>query len=78
MRFEGEVGPMDINLILGVVALVGGIATLIYADLLNYIVAVFLIGFGVIQLAPMVGVDLGVTTAELQAQIEALESGSSN
>ena len=62
--------------LLPLIALIGGVLTLIKADLLNWVVALFLIGFGVLGILPALGVDVGVTTADLQEEIKQLrESG---
>ena len=58
--------------LLPLIALIGGVLTLIKADLLNWVVALFLIGFGVLGILPALGIDLGVTTNDLQEQIRQL------
>ncbi|MBX2854983.1 MAG: DUF3096 domain-containing protein [Rhodobacteraceae bacterium] len=62
--------------LLPLIALIGGVLTLIKADLLNWIVALFLIGFGVLGILPALGIDLGVTTGDLQDQINQLRQPS--
>ena len=58
--------PSDIGGIplLPLIALIGGILTLIKADLLNWVVAIFLIGYGLLGILPVLGVDVsGFTNA---------------
>ena len=62
--------------LLPLIALIGGVLTLIKADLLNWVVALFLIGFGVLGILPALGIDLGVTTSDLQNQINQLRQPS--
>lgn len=44
--------------LLPLIALIGGILVLIKADLLNWVVAIFMIGYGVLGLLPLAGVDV--------------------
>ncbi len=61
--------------LLPLIALVGGILILIKADLLNWVIAIFLIGFGVLGILPAVGVDLGVDVPDVRVQIEEPATG---
>ena len=56
--------------LLPLIALVGGILILIKADLLNWVIAIFLIGFGVLGILPAVGVDLGVQVPDVRVEID--------
>lgn len=51
--------------ILPILALIAGVLILIKADILNWVVALFLIGFGLLGLAPMAGVDVAPIEAFL-------------
>ena len=44
--------------LLPLIALLGGIIVLIKADVLNWVVAIFLIGFGLLGILPALGVDV--------------------
>lgn len=48
--------------LLPLIALIGGIITLIKADFLNWVVAIFLIGFGLLNILPVLGVDVSSVT----------------
>lgn len=50
-----EVGGVDM---LPIISLIAGILILIKADLLNWVVALFMIGFGVLGILPALGVDV--------------------
>lgn len=56
--------------LLPLIALIGGIITLIKADFLNWVVAIFLIGFGVLGILPAVGVDLGVNVPSVNVDVD--------
>lgn len=51
--------------IIPAIALIAGILILIKADILNWVVALFLIGFGLLGLAPLAGVDVAPIEAFL-------------
>ncbi|MGF1502006.1 MAG: DUF3096 domain-containing protein [Paracoccaceae bacterium] len=56
--------------LLPLMALIGGILILIKADLLNWVIAIFLIGFGVLGILPAIGIDIGVTNEDVQRIVE--------
>jgi|GEM_PF-2114943 len=45
---------IDVNLLLGLIAIISGIAILVKPKLLNYIVAIFLLVYGVLKILPYV------------------------
>lgn len=62
--------------LLPLIALIGGILTLIKADLLNWVVAIFLIGFGILGILPAIGIDIGTSVSDIRELLrEAAEGG---
>lgn len=57
--------------LLPLLALIGGVLILIKADLLNWVVALFLIGFGLLGVLPAVGVDVSA----VQERVEQIRQG---
>ncbi len=49
--------------LLEVIALVGGVIGLVWRDFLETIVAIFLIGFGLLGVLPFLGVDVSAVTS---------------
>jgi len=45
---------IDVNLLLGVIAIIAGILILVKPKLLNYVVAIFLLIYGVLKVLPYV------------------------
>ncbi|WP_406672197.1 DUF3096 domain-containing protein [Natronospira sp.] len=43
---------IDVNLLIGIIAVIAGVLILIKPKLLNYIVAIFLIVYGVLRILP--------------------------
>ncbi len=60
--------------LLPLIALAGGILILIKADLLNWVIAIFLIGFGVLGILPAIGVDIGY---DVETAIEDVQGAAS-
>jgi len=61
--------------LLPLIALLGGILTLIKADLLNWVVAIFLIGFGVLGILPAIGIDIGTSVSDIERIIRDATGG---
>lgn len=57
--------------LLPVIALVGGVIGLVWRDFLETIVAIFLIGFGLLGVLPYFGVDVSMVTTVIEQAREA-------